>query len=106
MSVRMRVWVLKAAFVWLLFVLLVTVGASAQRQDVSPAVRLAIAEASATNAEAISDLKVNMAVVQQTAAAAREELVDLRRAIWAMAGTLLLSLLTQIQQVRKSKPSA
>jgi hypothetical protein len=105
MTVRIRVWVLEATFLGLLLVLSWTLPMHAQRSAVSPSVRLAIAEATAETTAAIAAISTELAVVQKTAAAAHEELIELRRAIWGMAVAILVSLATQILSTRKARNS-
>ena len=103
MSARFRVWTLRGAFWGLLLTLLWTAVPAAQRNEVSPAIRLAISDAVGARDAAIHNMAVDIAVVKRTAEQVREEQTEVRRAMWGIASALLLSLLTQIHQARKSK---
>ncbi len=75
------------------------------RDEVSPATQLLINQVSNANAVALSDLRGDLAMVRQTASDAREEVREMRKAIWGMAGTILISLLMQVAQIRKGRAS-
>jgi hypothetical protein len=99
---RVRVVILTSLIV--VFVSWMVVTAFAQRRDdVSPATQLLITQVSNANAVAISDLRGDLSVVRQTASDARDEVREMRRAVWAMAGTILISLLMQVAQIRKGR---
>ena len=74
------------------------------REDtVNWATELRINQVSSANAIAMSELRGDLAVVRQTASDARDEVREMRRAVWAMAGTILISLLMQVAQIRKGR---
>jgi len=101
---RVRLGVLTSLIVVLSSWLALAAFTQRPREDtVNWATELRINQVSSANAIAMSELRGDLAVVRQTASDARDEVREMRRAVWAMAGTILISLLMQVAQIRKGR---
>lgn len=109
MSDRFRMVQIVVLFAILAGWLVASVSVEAQRppdETVNAATQLMIVQASSANAVAIAGINAELGLVRQIATDARDEVREMRHAIWAMAGTILLSLLMQVAQMRKGKAAS
>lgn len=100
-----RRWVLRGLI--LAWILASIAALSAQRyratDDVPLSTQLAIERERNSNAAAIADIRQNLAVVTKIANDAKDEIHEMRVAVWGCAGTILISLFMQLAQMRKGK---
>jgi hypothetical protein len=93
-----RFSVIAALTTWLL----VSAASAQRRDDVSPATRAAIDRAFDENDKALIKLEGKLDRIGDVAADARDEVRGMRTALWGMASALIISLLMQAVQIRKS----
>ncbi len=110
MTDRFRIVHLVVLMAFLLGWMIASVAVQAQRskedEAVSPATQLMIVQASSANTAAIATISAELGLVRQMSNDARDEVREMRHAVWGMAGTILLSLLMQVAQIRKGKATA
>ena len=105
MSRRLHMLVLSVLAVIVSSWLVVTaeVAVAQRRDDVSVATQAAIDRAISTNTNAITAINGRLDRIQDVANDARDEVRSMRNAMIGLAGTILVSLLMQLAQVRKQK---
>lgn len=72
--------------------------------DIPSTIREAILTERLTVSSELASIRTNIALVQQTADASRNEIAEVRRALYGVVGTLLGSILMQFFQFKKTRP--
>lgn len=101
---RVRVGILSSLIVLLSSWMVLTAMAQRPREDiVSPATQLMIERESNAQSSALGKVREDLSQVRLIASDARDEVREMRRAVWGMAATILISLLLQVAQIRKGR---